>query len=227
MEKTDLEALGLKLPKSKVWTGEDLKGTFLVTTKIDGIQAIKTPEGWFSRAGKPLYNLPDMPVGIYEVFDTDWNTTVSAVRTHGGESVEEDKLYPIYPLIDPRLVRKAVENPTHLTIAADFVQATTEEGNEGLMLRQLNEDGTIRLWKVKAKETYDVEITGWIEGTGRNKGRLGAFDTAMGKVSGFTDEERDMYKPNMIGVTIEVECMELTKNGKFRHPRFLRVRPDK
>jgi ATP-dependent DNA ligase len=66
---------------------------------------------------------------------------------------------------------------------------------------------------------------------------MGALQTAMGKVgTGFTDEDREhfwdldwnrnpdgTFKP----VMIEVSCMQLTPDGKFRHPAFERIRYDK
>nr|WP_283842052.1 hypothetical protein [Bradyrhizobium sp. KB893862 SZCCT0404] len=106
------------------------------------------------------------------------------------------------------------------------------KGYEGLVLRQ----GDVWL-KVKPTETYDVLVTGIIEGTGKHKGRMGALMTPMGKVgTGFSDAERVTFwnyckEPDdgrgIMGETIEVECMKLTDDGKFRHPRFVRVRPDK
>ena len=43
-----------------------------------------------------------------------------------------------------------------------------------------------------------------------------------------TDTIRQELADNLpIGKTIEVEVMELTPTGKFRHPRFMRLRPDK
>ncbi len=83
--------------------------------------------------------------------------------------------------------------------------------------------------KFKKSYTYDVEVIGLEEGKGRNKGILGAFITPNGNVgTGLTDKERiQYYNKHMIGTIIEVGCMELTETGKFRHPRFIRVRDDK
>ena len=127
--------------------------------------------------------------------------------------------------VDERLYMFSGKKEESLTpdCIKELFKIEVSNGNEGLVI--WHEKGPT---KVKEKYTYDVTITGWNEGKGRNKGRLGAFTTAMGNVGiGFTDEERDMYKSNMVGMTIEVECMELTNDGKFRHPRFVRIRPDK
>jgi ATP-dependent DNA ligase len=50
----------------------------------------------------------------------------------------------------------------------------------------------------------------------------------MGKVgTGFSDAMRKEDWNSRIGEFIEVECMQLTPDGKFRHPRFLKRRWDK
>jgi len=59
---------------------------------------------------------------------------------------------------------------------------------------------------------------------------MGALMTDMGKVgTGFTDMERQEWwikRNSRVGTVIEVECMQLTPDGLFRHPRFVRWRPD-
>ena len=58
--------------KAGTWNGKDLKGTWEVTLKIDGVRALwTTPDGgpsttlmpaqWMSRNGKPLCNIPPPP----------------------------------------------------------------------------------------------------------------------------------------------------------------------
>ncbi len=98
------------------------------------------------------------------------------------------------------------------------------KGYEGLILRQDK-----RWLKVKPIDTFDVEILSLIEGKGKYKGKLGALVTSLGNVgTGFTDEEReDIWENKYIGNTVEVSYMHLTEDGKFRHPRFLRIRFDK
>ena len=205
---------------------KEIKGPFTVTRKIDGVQAHLNNGKWLSRTGHDLYNLPtDLNEGIYEVYLGDWNSTVSAVRTIDGNPIPKEALYEIYPDVDDRLYMfcGTKEESLPANVIEEEFKVEVGNGYEGLVI--WHEKGPT---KVKEKYTYDVTITGWNEGTGRNKGRLGAFTTAMGNVGvGFTDEERAMYQRNMIGMTIEVECMELTNDGKFRHPRFIRVRPDK
>jgi len=96
-----------------------------------------------------------------------------------------------------------------------------KRGDEGLVIYQ----GEVS-YKVKPRENHDVIVTGFTEGKGKYSGLVGALETNMGKVSGMTDQQRADFTKELPEV-IEVECMGLTKNGKFRHPRFIRVRFDK
>lgn len=212
--------------KPKLWNGKDLKGEWEVTLKLDGIRMLRDEDGKpVSRSGKPLYNLQHVPADITdaEIFDCNWETSISAVRTKDGTPVQTSEVYSLDP-IDPDLLLSSVIDPSAEEIQAKLESAVAN-GYEGLVLRQGNK------WlKVKPTETYDVEVTGMIEGTGRLTGKMGALVTEMGKVgTGFTDDERLVFwnLQRIIGRTIEVECMSLTPAGKFRHPRFKRVRWDK
>ena len=194
--------------KFELYNNTDLKGIWDITIKIDGVRCHNTSQGKLSRKNKPLYNIPDFNGEIAEIYCGDFKTSIEKTRTFTR---------------DNRLYLTTIENPTKEQILELFNLAR-DKGFEGLVLRQ--DDKFI---KVKSKETYDVEILDIVEGTGRNKNRLGAFITNMGKVgSGLTDLDRDKYyNKKYIGETIEVDCMELTPSGKFRHPRFVRLREDK
>lgn len=214
--------------KPKPWPEKDLKGDWLFTYKIDGVRMLRDEAGNpVSRAGKPLYNLDhiDKDITDAEIFDTDWSTSVSLVRTRdGGVPVKRDCIYSINP-IEPSLVEGTYTNPTAEVIRNHLSDATAR-GYEGLVLRSL---GIEVQYKVKPYETYDVEVLDTIEGTGKYKGMLGAVVTPMGNVgTGFTDKERDlMWNYIHYWNKIEVKCMSLTKDGKFRHPRYIRERWDK
>ena len=134
----------------------------------------------------------------------------------------EYAIYSLRPNLDKRLIVGVYDTITPLEVAHLFEVAKTQ-GLEGLIIES---EGV--LYKVKGTETYDVPVIGVQEGTGRNLGRMGALLTPMGKVGGgFTDAHRELYYKDIIGKIIEVECMELTPDGKFRHPRFVRLREDK
>jgi ATP-dependent DNA ligase len=204
--------------KAMPWNGEPLLGEWVITRKLDGVRALISNGVARSRAAKPLCNLDGVPDGDYEVFDTDWSTTVSRVRK-AGTPVELHRLYSLEPL-DERLLIGTVVDPTSEEIRTYMADAVAA-GDEGIVVRQLD------TWiKVKPLETYDVEVTGSIPGKGRNEGRMGALITSLGSVgTGFTDAQREAVYPE--GTIIEVSAQGLTPDGKFRFPRFMRVRFDK
>lgn len=207
--------------KFNLWNGQNLLGNWEFSRKIDGVRVLHFHGESFSRANKPLHNIPRLKAGIYEAFLGSWETTVSAVRTINGTPIDPKYFYSLDP-IDPRLFVGNFFDPTAATIKQQFELARAD-GHEGLVLRKDDQ-----LFKVKSKETYDVKVTGIQGGTGRNLGRMGALLTEKGKVgTGFTDTMRVSLNAIKIGTVIEVECMGLTPGGKFRHPRFKRVRYDK
>jgi ATP-dependent DNA ligase len=215
-------------------SAQELTGDWQVTLKLDGVRAIWRDEvGWLSRANKPLYNIPPWRQGNArdcEIFVGSFRDTIRATRTKFPNSstppIQPNHLYGLEPL-DTRLRCGTLNNPTAADIRA-ALQFATEFGFEGLVLRQ---NGN---WiKVKPEETHDVVITGYGEGNGRHLGRLGFVTTARGTVgSGFSDAKREFLwaearSERLIGQVIEVSCMEFTSNGLFRHPYFVRMRPDK
>ncbi|WJJ54328.1 hypothetical protein [Vibrio phage JPW] len=223
-------------PHPVPWTGKDLKGAWQFTIKIDGVRMLRDEAGNpISRNGKPLYNLENVPEEISdaEIYYGSWEESISHCRSRvtAVGSVDGEHVYSLFPVVDKRLDLGIYINPTaeDINTALSLVLA---EGHEGLVLREI--DGKGKLYKVKPNETYDVEVIGMVEGTGKHRGRMGALLTPMGNVgTGFTDKEREWWwsqypsfesTPRKI---IEVECWELTKSGQFRHPRYIRLREDK
>jgi DNA ligase-1 len=112
----------------------------------------------------------------------------------------------------------------------------TKAGYEGAITKKIKglyEFKRSKNWlKIKPIETVDVEIIGFLEGTGKHAGRLGAFVVMFeGKEcqvgGGFSDEQRTEFwntKELLIGSLIEVLYMEKTEDGAMRHPRFIKVR---
>lgn len=229
--------------KAKNWSGKDLKGVWQVTIKIDGVRALWNGTEWISRRGTPLYNLPRYSSGPVdcEVYCGGFKETIERVRASTKpRPVHKHQMYGLHPL-DGRLKLKVLKDPTAAEITS-LMNSVIEKGYEGLVLRQEvvlpTESGlnyfTEHTWlKVKPTETYDVPVTDMLAGTGKHEGRMGALMTPMGKVgTGFTDAEREEWWKHRFERTkgdtiIEVECMKLTDDGKFRHPRFVRTRPDK
>jgi ATP-dependent DNA ligase len=223
-----------EINRPRAWHGNKLAGDWLVSFKIDGVRAIWRDErGWLSRANKMLYNLPPWRQGSprdCEVFVGSFRDTIRATRTKfptgGTPSISPGHLYGLEPL-DPRLHWGTLTSPTADDIRAQLRRANGL-GYEGLVLRQGHD------WvKVKPTETHDVPITGYAEGRGKHLGRLGYVKTAKGAVgSGFTDADREILwaeakAERLVGQVIEVSCMQFTPGGQFRHPFFVRMRPDK
>ncbi|UYO52527.1 hypothetical protein [Rhodopseudomonas palustris] len=219
--------------KPRPWNGRDLAGAWEITIKIDGWRAFWSGSEWLSRAGKPIPNMPTWKSGMptdCEVFLGSLSQTSRALKTKhlkpDTPRVAVEHLFSLAPL-DARLRRGGIYNPT----ADDIWRLLAEvnaEGHEGLVLRQGDQ------WiKVKPAETMDVLVTGWGEGEGKHAGRLGYLETTHGDVgTGFSDDEREelwaeALTGTLIGQTVEVSCMQFTPDGKFRHPRFVRMRPDK
>lgn len=202
--------------KFKTYKGETLQNVS-VSFKIDGVRAHRVEGEIVSRAGKPLHNIPAL-YDVCEVFLGDWATTVSAVRTVDGALIGKEFLYSLEP-IDPRLHIGFYEELTKKEVEL-LMKGATDSGYEGLVINC----GDVR-YKVKSKETYDVKVQYQIPGKGKHLGKMGALMTEMGKIgTGFSDKDRELDYTDLI---VEVECMSLTPKGKFRHPRFKRVRYDK
>lgn len=215
----------------KSWDGSDLKGTWRLTIKIDGIRALRCDDGWISRAGKPLHNIP-LVDGIKdcEVYLGSFKKTYSAIRTKhitvDTPIITPANLYSLSPL-DTRLNMGVVVDPLASNIMV-HMNIVNRWGYEGLVLRNVD---TNQWLKVKPNETHDVLVTGYGEGEGKYKGMLGYLETEKGSVgTGFNDEERKLFwglKDLLIGKMVEVSCMEITEDGKFRHASYVRLRPDK
>lgn len=120
-------------------------------------------------------------------------------------------------------------------------------GFEGVMIKDMDAhyecDRSTAWMKYKPTITVDLQVVGIEEGTGKNKGRLGALvchgvddgkEITVNVGSGFTDEERDDYwtlSNHVVGRTAEVLCDVITQNRdgtySLRFPRFVRFRDDK
>lgn len=114
-----------------------------------------------------------------------------------------------------------------------FHAKITKAGGEGVMLREpgskYETKRSATLQKVKDFNDAEAKIVGYTEGTGRNKGRLGAYVAVLlgsrkkfNVGTGISDRERD--DPLPIGTVITVKFQELTDDGIPRFPSLVAVR---
>jgi len=112
-------------------------------------------------------------------------------------------------------------------------RALRRKGAEGIMLRRKGSlyepKRSSTLLKLKDFHDSEARITGYQQGTGKHRGRLGAYHvTLMGsgvqfKVgTGLTDEHRE--DPLPIGGVVTVRYQELTPAGVPRFPVFIAAR---
>lgn len=121
----------------------------------------------------------------------------------------------------------------HDDLAAEL-RRIEELGGEGLMLRRPGSRYEVgrseTLLKVKSFLDTEARIVGHQAGTGRHKGRLGAFEVELPdgtrfKVgTGMSDAERE--RPLPVGEVIVVRYQELTDAGVPRFPTYVGPRAD-
>jgi len=127
--------------------------------------------------------------------------------------------------------------------AQSMFEELLSEGQEGIILKDLNskwEDKRSKHQiKFKGELECDLMCVDWVEGTGKNAGRLGALvlESACGKIkvnvgTGFTDHHRNTIGRDVIGKVVAIKY-----NGKIVDQRtgvwslflpvFIEVRNDK
>lgn len=143
--------------------------------------------------------------------------------------------------------RSIIQIQTHKVETLDEIEvlfnAALDAGEEGVIAKNLcglwEAKRSTNLCKFKAELTCDLIAVDWEEGTGKNKGLLGALvcESSDGLVrvnvgSGYSDEQRQSLTfDNTLGRIIEVlyNARITKKNSKIDslyHPRFVRFRDD-
>ena len=135
------------------------------------------------------------------------------------------------------------EQVNDLYTAKRIFEKFLSEGQEGTILK--SKDG---IWedkrskeqiKFKGELECDLRVVDWEEGTGKNKGRLGALvcESEDGTIrvnvgSGYTDEQRNAYTKTVIGkvATVKYNARIQDRGGNVESlflPVFIELREDK
>jgi len=199
------------------------------TGKWNEGQSILTTESKMDNAGNICYFVFDMVKG------EDWRKQATPKLTERKELI---KL--VFSENKTKNIRMTPWFPVKTEDEAKGVyKQVLKEGYEGIVLKHMGSGYSFKrteAWlKWKPIETYDLTITGWEVGEGKNAGRLGAFLCELNGVrtkvgGGYSDKQRTEFwknKESMKGMTMEVQCQEVTKDGVLRFPVFLRLRTDK
>lgn len=125
--------------------------------------------------------------------------------------------------------------------ASTLLDDALESGFEGVMFKDVegyySEGQRSKGWlKHKKIESYDCVICGYTPGKGQLEGSAGAllvrtpWDTMVRVSAGLPLElRRGLYDnpEKYVGLTVELECQEITPAGSLRHPTFITLRTDK
>jgi len=223
-----------------------LKGRCEIYIKIDGIRAIKNKAGrvW-SRNSKPLPHLDHLDFKDAEIFRNSWNETSSLLSTTTEKPkipLTQENVYELTDgFIDKRLYLGWANNPSNAKLE-QLMLKMRELGHEGLIVRCKDKKGRILWWKIVPYKYADVKVTGFKEGTNKNKGKCGSIATNYGSAGSMVEDclqdhgivgdsnIRDWlwkHRHELIGKIIQVRYREVTEAGKFRFPSLVRLRTDK
>lgn len=171
---------------------------------------------------------------VYCVFD---------ILTLNGEDIHNK------PLKERRSLLKAVvEHMQQYTDTVILVPQTEDKeglfsemlsaGLEGIVLKNVHSAYGVNWVKMKRCADFSVIISGYKPGQGKYADTLGAVAVSIyqdgklievGFASGMTDAERnDIWarRQEYLGRVIDITAQEVTKDGRLRHPRWLRCRDD-
>jgi DNA ligase-1 len=164
-----------------------------------------------------------------------------------------EKLKPVFNSMNNFKMLESIEVDLDTAAGIDqynrYCNDKVNEGYEGVMIKDMDAPyectRTLKWLKYKPVYEYDLVATEVVEGTGRNKGRMGAImfkgtDDASGKYievsvgSGWSDEDRDYFYKNpdkALDRTGEILADAITQNAdgsySLRFPRMNKWRDDK
>lgn len=171
----------------------------------------QTGNGIMNKAVRGTMSTDESRRLIYVVWDLIPHEDFQEGKSTIPYSTRFDRLNSLYvasggPDIDHLEMVDSVEVPD-LTAVEELFQQALEKGHEGVILKNPNggfEHKRVKHQiKFKAEKTIDLRITDLQEGTGKHKGKLGAFkmESDDGKIvvsvgSGLSDKQREEYWNN-------------------------------
>ena len=218
-----------------------IKGRVTVYRKVDGIRAIRNKDGsvW-SRNSKPLPHCDHLQFKDAEIFRGSWNETSSILGRIDAPEVPltQENVYELSDgCVDPRLYICWGKDPSN-EVLRKMMETELANGHEGLIVR----DGKGKWWKVVPYKYADVIITGFKEGTKKNKGMCGSIASNWGSagsmcfnslkdhgIEGDANIRKWLWthRSELIGKVMQVRYREKTEAGKLRFPSLVRLRTDK
>lgn len=192
-----------------------------------------------------------------EIAAATWNQTMKLLASGGAGNIFHVFDLPVLagvdlrplPLrarlakLDPLLAQLpsggAVQPTPRSLPRAGLVEAIWQAGGEGIIIKRLDAPyipGDRSAWtKIKQTQTDEAVITGFERGHGKYAATVGAVILSqyrhgalveVCRVSGMRDEVRRALDASWIGTVVEF-AFQIRTAGSYRHPRWLRPRPDK
>ena len=249
-----------------IWTGTKLitrsgrEFNFVPISFLKLLPKGKQLDGELLVLGKPFSYFS--AITVRKTFDERWNeVTYMVFDEWGGTDPFYKRLKNITRTVN--LIKSPTIQVAEFTLIKDVrnnmsiihnkFKEITNQGGEGIMLINYNNKYTPKRTKELLKYKKDIEdectVSGFVEGTGKYKGIMGALICTLPNGahfhvgSGFTDEQRKCYRfkdgqcVKVIGTkkcnapragdTITYHCMEINKkSGIPRMPIFKSVRYD-
>jgi ATP-dependent DNA ligase len=183
-----------------------------------------------------LQPLEDQVPLTFHVFD--WITQADLLGIKEGLQYPLSKRQRGVPYIDLAQYRSTLVLPVtkyavkNLGAIKQQFLAFREQGYEGAVIKdpsQVYQNSKVNGWfKMKPSETLDGIITGFVDGTNSNKGKLVGFVVALEngtecRATGITKALMNEVTANpsaFLGRCVEVSAMEATAAGNTRHPKF-------
>lgn len=229
-----------KLPKSLL---RDLEGTILdgemvYTGDVRGSGSKYVTAVMGSKPGEAIRKQREGGELVYYVFDCLWSR---------GKDVRREECSERYQYVW-KAVEETLRAETKLIAVVESYRSEVEKRglfsreSEGVVFKHVAHTyGNEKLWvKLKKQATADVVITGFTAGKGKFAGMVGAVQfgqyllggcfRSCGQCSGMDDATRIQITAapaKFVGQVMEIKHYGREPSGHFRHPQFLRFRPDK